>query len=227
MIDTTNWKYYYKQDPIDKIRCATNLLYTPLINPEGNIMCMLWDETSEYQKENTRLTKELVDFFFEREVKYLEIFQGYSWAPSIIEIDKENKKIFIEWNVETCNDIVYTDSRDIDKECSDWEPQLFNILKDVVSAGYYKMALYPHCFYLDKNNKLKTFDFYSCISHEERYLEKAKIEGMLGQGSRTRFDEVTSDGLIDFEMFFKRTLSTHVKWPGDPFPKFYKRLFNE
>ena len=50
---------------------------------------------------------------------------------------------------------------------------------------------------------------------------------MLGQGSRTRFDEVTSDGLIDFEMFFKRTLSTHVKWPGDPFPKFYKRLFNE
>lgn len=227
MIDTTDWKYFYKQDPIDKIRCATNLLYSPLVNPEGTIMCMLWDENCDYQKENKRLTRELIEFFFERELKYLEFFQKYDWAPKIIEIDKPNRKIFIEWNKETCNDIVYTDNRDLNQECPDWEDQLFIILKDIVEAGYYKMALYPHCFFLDKNNKLKTIDFYSCLSKDERYLERKKIAGMLGAESNIRFDEATTDGLIDFEMFFKRALSTHLKWPGDPFPKFYKRLFNE
>jgi len=227
MINTAGWDYYLKQDPVDKIRCASNLLYTPLVNPEGTIMCMHYDETSEYQKENTRLTKELVDFFFAREVQHIKLFQEYPWAPKILDIDLENRKVFIEWNKETLNDIVYTDGRDLNQECPTWKDQLFAILKDIVDSGHYKMALYPHCFFIDNNGKLKTFDFYSCISHEERYLEKSKIEGMLGQGSRTRFDEVTDNGLIDFEMFFKRTLSTHVKWPEDPFPEFYKRLFND
>jgi hypothetical protein len=227
MIDTAGWGYYLKQDPVDKIRCASNLLYTPLVNPDGTIMCMHYDETSEYQKENTRLTKELVDFFFAREVQHIKLFQEYSWAPKILDIDLENRKVFIEWNKETLNDIIYTDGRDLNQECPTWKDQLFAILKDIVDSGHYKMALYPHCFFIDNNGKLKTFDFYSCISHEERYLEKSKIEGMLGQGSRTRFDEVTDNGLIDFEMFFKRTLSTHVKWPEDPFPEFYERLFND
>ena len=227
MIDTTGWSYYLKQDPIDKIRCASNLLYTPLVNPAGTIMCMHYDENSEYQKENTRLTKELVDFFFARELHHIKLFQQYSWAAKILDIDLENRKVFIEWNKETLNDIVYTDGRDLNQECPNWKEQLFTILKDIVDSGHYKMALYPHCFFIDSNGNLKTFDFYSCISHEERYLEKSKIEGMLGQGSRTRFDEVTDNGLIDFEMFFKRTLSTHVKWPEDPFPEFYKRIFND
>ena len=86
MIDTTGWSYYLKQDPIDKIRCASNLLYTPLVNPAGTIMCMHYDENSEYQKENTRLTKELVDFFFARELHHIKLFQQYSWAAKILEI---------------------------------------------------------------------------------------------------------------------------------------------
>jgi hypothetical protein len=227
MIDTAGWGYYLKQDPVDKIRCASNLLYTPLVNSDGTVMCMHYDETSEYQKENTRLTKELVDFFFAREVQHIKLFQEYPWAPTILDIDMENRKVFIEWNKETLNDIIYTDGRDLNQECPTWKDQLFSILKDIVDSEHYKMALYPHCFFIDNNGKLKTFDFYSCISHKERYLEKSKIEGMLGQGSKTRFDEVTDNGLIDFKMFFKRTLSTHVKWPEDPFPEFYKRLFND
>jgi hypothetical protein len=180
MIDTSGWGYYFKQDPVDKIRCPNNLLYTPLVNPEGTIMCMWYDETSEYQKENTRLTKELVDFFFEREVFHLTKFQNYSWAPKILEIDLKNRKIFIEWNKETINDIVYTDGRDINKECPTWKEQLFNILKDILDAGYYKMAMYPHCFFIDKKGILKTFDFYACLLITDRYMEYSKISGILG-----------------------------------------------
>jgi hypothetical protein len=203
------------------------MLYTPLINKEGNVMCMHWDINSPYQKYNTKLNSQLIDFFFEREIKFLNVFKEKSWAPEIYEIDTFNKKIFIEWNKETVNDIAYGENRNLDKEFPNWQEQLYNILEDIVKSGNYKMALYTHCFFFDKYKKLKTFDFYSCIGIKERYLEKKQIEGMLGNDSSLRFNEATTNGLIDFEIFFKRTLSTHLKWPGDPLPSFYRKIFNE
>lgn len=226
-MDISNWNYFYKIDPSMGVRCETNLLYTPIVNTSQDIMCMHWDINSPYQTENRRLTVELMDFFFEREIKYLEIFKNYTWAPKIYNIDRDNKKIFIEWNNETCNDIIYDNSRDINIEYPDWKEQLFVILNDIVKDGYYKMALYPHCFFFDKNKKLKAFDFYSTLHHSERFIEKKKIAGMLGPESSLRFDEATTDGIIDFEIFFKRTLMVHLKWPSDPLPEFYKRIFNE
>ena len=226
-MDTSNWDYFYKIDPPTGLYCETNLLYTPLVNPSKNIMCMHWDPNSPYQLENKRLTDELIDFFFEREIKHLEIFRKYSWASKVYEIDTENKKDFIEWNGETCNNIIYDNNRNINVEYPDWKEQLFVILKDIVDGGYYKMALYPHCFFFDKNKNLKAFDFYSTLHHSERFIERKKIAGMLGTESAPRFDEATTDGIIDFEIFFKRTLLTHLKWPSDPLPEFYERIFNE
>ena len=227
MIDTSGWDYYFKIEPTSGNRCTSNMLYTPLINSDRTMMCMHWDENSPYQAQNTKLTSQLIDFFFDREVKFLKVFKDNFWTPEIYDIDVTNKKIFIEWNKETLNDIAYEGTRSLDNEFPDWQSQLYLILEDIVKSKHYKMALYPHCFFFNKDNKLKTFDFYSCISHEERYLEKKKIEGMLGKDSVSRFEEATTNGLIDFEIFFKRTLSTHLKWPGDPLPNFYKRLFGE
>ena len=223
-MDITGWEYFYKI--YDGRPQPTNLLYTPLVNPEGTVMCMLWDATSPYQNANTRLTKELIDFFFERELVHLKEFQGLRWAPKLLEVD--GNKIFIEWNKETLNQIVFTPGRSLDQECPDWREQIFFILEDILDLGYFKMALYPHCFYLDKNKKIKTFDYYSCLSQAERYLERSKIEGMIGDDSGGRFNEVTKDGLIDFEMFFKNTLSGHLTkvWPDSPFAEYYKRLYD-
>jgi hypothetical protein len=226
MIDTTNWKYFYKI--YETWEQPTNLLYTPLISPGGDVMCLWWDETSPYQSANTRLTAELINFFFEREVRYLTIFQEYPWAPKILEIDLVNRKIFIEFNKETLNHIIFTPGRNLDIECPNWKEQIFTILSDIVNGRYYKMALYPHCFFIDNTGKIKTIDFYGCVSQEERYLERSKIEGMIGNDSGGRFNEVTKDGLIDFEMFFKNTLSVHLTkvWPDSPFAEYYKRLYD-
>lgn len=229
MIDTTDWQYCYKLGYKFAEVTATNMLYTPKMNAEGNIMCMSWDAHDPYQSENTRITDELIDFFFQREVVHLQVFKDYPWAPKIIEIDMINKKVFIEWNTETCNHIIMGDNRKtLDEVCPDWKEQLFTILKDITDAGYYKMALYPHCFFLDEHNKLKTFDFYSCISSKERYLELSKIEGMIGELSVERFSRATTNGIIDFDVFFKETLLSHLgnQWPVDPFPEFYNKIFN-
>lgn len=228
-IDTTGWGYLYKLDYGYGHNTPTNMLYTPMLSPAGDILCMVWDENHPYQSENRKLSKDLINFFFEREVKYLKRFQGSSWAPELIQIDYENKKIFIEFNKETLNHIVVDKTRDIHQEFPNYTEEIFNILKDIVDAGYYKMALYPHCFFIDKNNKLKTIDFYSCASFDERYLELNKIEGMIGNQSVERFASATTDGVLDFEIFFKNTLTNHLGgcWAENPFPEFYKRLFNE
>jgi hypothetical protein len=170
-----------------------------------------------------------VDFFFEREVKNLTAFQGKPWAPKLIDIDLNARKIFIEWNKETLNTIMFTPGRDLDKECPNWKEQIFEILKDVLDSGYYKMALYPHCFFIDTTGNVKTFDMYSTIERDNPFIERRLIEGMIGEQSQGRFNDSTSDGVINFETFFKITLTDHLSktWPDNPFPDFYKRLIND
>ena len=225
MTDTTNWNYLYKIVGDNK-DCETNLLYTPLVSPDKNTMCMLWDANSEYQA-GRNLTDELVDFFFEREIFHLVEFQGKPWCPRLLEFNRTTKQIFIEWNDKSLNHIIFDDNN-LNEVCPDWKEQLFNILKDIVDLGYYKMALYPHCFYLDKNKKIKTFDYYSCITSSDPYIARDKIEGMIGNQSFGRFDEATFNGMVNFELFFKRTVSTHLSnsWPDNPFEDIYKKLYD-
>lgn len=228
MIDTSGWEYFYKVDYRGGHKVTTNMLYTPTVNAEHTMMCMLWDELHPYQEENTRLTKELVDFFFEREVVHLSKFQKFDWATKLIEVDSVGRRIFIEFTGETINDILSNPNRSLDNECPDWKEQIFTIVQDIVSTGHYKMALYPHCFFL-VDGRIKTFDFYSCISKEERYISKSIIAGLIGPESIERFAIATVDGKIDFEVFFKNTIRYQLDktWPDNPFPEYYKRLFND
>lgn len=225
-MNTTNWEYYYKLDPVYLNRCESNMLYAPKVAPDKSILCMHYDYTDNiYQKANERndFTEGLVDFFFQREVHHLNMFKDYSWCPKVYDINMNERKIFIEWVGETCNDY-YEPGRTLN-ELPDWKEQLYNILSDILDAGYYKMSLYPHCFFI-KDGVLKTFDFYACLLRSERYLDINILRGMMGNDSAGRFSEATVDNKVDFEYFFKRILSTHVKWPEDPFPEFYKRLFD-
>jgi len=226
MINTTGWEYLYKIDYRGRHLVETNMLYTPFVSPDGNTMCMVWDENSPYQRVPNSLTKELVDFFFKREVKYLMACQEFEWAPKLLELDLENRKILIEWNKETLNHIILSD-RNLDLECPTWREQIFNIVKDLRDAGYYKTALYPHCFFIDKNNKIKTFDFYGCAEISNPYIERSKVEGIIGIQSTERFDHATNNGVIDFSIFFKNTLLDHLSktWIDNPFPEIYKKLF--
>ena len=227
MIDTNDWRYLYKIDYLNGHDVSTNMLYTPLINPEGNIMCMKWDAKDAYQIENTKLTQELVDYFFQREIIHLPLFGDYTWAPRIIDIDIIYKKIFIEWNTETCNHIILGKNRMAFSDiCPDWEQQLFTIIKDITDKGYYKMSLYPHCFFLDKDNVLKTFDFYACVSQKERYISLKRLEGMMGGDKPYRFTEATVDDRIDFDIFFKRSLQEHISWPNNALNKIYHKIYD-
>jgi len=218
-----DWKYLYKMDYLNGHDVTTNMLYTPMVSPDGATMCMLWDTKHPYQVESTKLTEEVMTFCFNREVKHLTLLQEYTWAPKLLSI--EDNKIYIEFNKETLNHILLTTGRSLDKECPTWKEQIFNIIKDIMDAGYYKVALYPHCFFL-KDGVIKTIDFYSCVGIEERYIERKHLEGMIGTDSNDRFNLATSNDRVDFKKFFEITMTQHLakNWKDNPFPEFYKRL---
>jgi hypothetical protein len=201
-------------------------MYTPLINPEKTVMCMLWDNRSPYQSERT-LSKDLIDLFLKREIEFLTKLQGYSWAPTLFEI--QDNKIFIEWHKESLNHIVFG-GRNLDQICPTWHKQIYQILYDLKSAGFYKMALYPHCFFLDKHNNIKTIDFYSCAYMSDPFIDIASIKEMIGGESADRFKRATTvDGKLDFRIFFKDTMLNHLNtlWPDSPFGNFYRDIFDE
>lgn len=221
-----NWKYFYKMH--DNHYTTTNVLYTPLVDASGTIMCMDWNVKSSYHEENKNRSDELIDFFFQREVKYLSLVEGNNWVPTILHIDLNKKRIFLEWNQKTLNTILFVEKKNLNEVCPTWKDQIFNILKDLKYLGLYKLALYPHCFFLDSTNQVKTFDFYGCVEIANPYIERKLIEGVIGPDSGGRFNSATVDGMIDFSVFYKNTLNSHLgkTWPDNPFPEFYKVLYD-
>jgi hypothetical protein len=230
---TETWKPFYKINPDDNQLIETNLIYTPLVNSNSDVFCMKFDHTSKYQNEDLAhwlpnrpyYTKEMVKFFFDREIKYLSIFKDRHWAPRNINVDYENQSIYFSWPGETCNQIIYT-GRQLEDYCPSWKDQMLIILKDIIASGYYKTSLYPHCYFID-NGILKTFDFYGCVEIKDPYVSMRDIKGMVGETSGPRFDAAVKDNMLNIEILFKDALNTWIKWPDDVLPKFYKELFND
>jgi hypothetical protein len=224
-------KPLYKINPDNNSLIETNLIYTPLI--DGKRLRMCFDHTASYQTtdleywlpERPHYTEEMVRFFFDRELKYLTQFKNYAWAPQNIVIDDAMQTIEFDFPGTTCNQIVYTDAK-MEDSCPNWQDQMFTIIKDIISAGYYKTSLYPHCYYID-NGILRTFDFYGCVERSDPFVELKHIKGMIGETSGPRFAAAVSNDVLNIEILFKDALKTWIKWPGDPLPTFYKKLFND
>jgi hypothetical protein len=172
------------------------------------------------------IPNDVTKFFFDREVFYINKLQNFDFVPKVYEIDYVNQKIFIEFPGETLSQIV-NGSRSIDDECPDWKEQIHNILKTLRDTGYYKMALYPHCFFVDSNKRIKTIDYYSIIPTDDVYINRSMIEPMIGKEGAYRFDRSTVDEKIDFRKFLKITMTEHLNgmWPEDLFAKWYSDLY--
>jgi len=210
-------KYLYKIDYSDLTQCTTNLLYTPTII-DNCVLDMNWNSTAYHDKV---LSDSLLAWFFEREATGIDKFSKYPWAPEVLDINYINRHIYFKWYGETLNHILLDPTRDINSECPDWKTQLNVILNDIISGGYYKMTLYPHCFYLDDNKRIHTMDFYGCVPMNDCMIELSKVEDMIGVESVVRFAEARVGNNIDFSIFFNRLLETYMDkyWVDNPFPR--------
>jgi len=228
-----NWNPYFKINYENGELIESNLIYTPLINPDNTIFCMNFDHTHPYQNEGVKnclpsrphYTEEMVKFFFEREVKYLEIFKNRMWAPTILDVDYAKQRIFLQWPGKNCNQLCYGD-KNLDSECPNWQEQMSNIIKDMFESGYYKITLYPHCYFIE-GGVLKTMDFYGCIEQSDPYIDFDKVKGLINVSAH-RFEEALDDRQrLNIEIMFKRSLTTYVHWPENILPKIYNDLFSQ
>lgn len=210
-MNVENWNLYYKIHETDNILTTTQMCYEPLVNPEGTIFCMNFCYPCDYQtnQERESYTKEHVDFMFERELKYLEIFKDKKWAPEIIDI--EDHQIFIKWYGKTCNDLIYKDFN-INNLYPNWYKDIENIIMDQISCGYLKASLYPHSHYYDDNGQMHAIDFYATIEKNNPYVEIEKLSSLIGFDT-DRFEKSTEGTLLNIENIFKSGLLEYSKWP--------------
>lgn len=226
-MNTENWDYFFKNHPSEMRKVRSNMLYTPLVSPKQDMFCMHWDAHSEYQlKHEDRVNfEETVNYFFRREVNYLETFKDFDWAPQDLDIDFAKQKIFFKWHGETLNDVIFG-GKDINKICPTWLEQLEKILSEIFYMGYVKPSFYPHCFYLDENNLMHTFDFYPVAPRKDPYIAKHLLADMIGPSSMHRFDEADHEGMINIETIFKQGMAVYIKqWPNDALKYVHNKLY--
>jgi hypothetical protein len=183
----------------------TNDVYVAIVSPDKDILCMDFG--------HPRVTSHN-DFFFKRELEYLDRFKNKSWAPEVLKIDIELKQIFIKWYQDSCNSIIYS-GNNLDEACPQWREQLGAIVRDVLSEGVYKMTLYPHCFYIDNDQNLRTIDFYACVDKDKPAISFDTIGHIMSKKSAHRWIEAQTGDVINFEVFFNRAIETHITdWPN-------------
>ena len=227
MINNTGWAFVYKLS--NGYPSSTNILYTPTVNPAKDRLCLHFTVDSAVYMENScvQRSSQLMEDFFQRELKYLTMFQGKSWCPKLYEVDYVERKILIEFNNETLNWPIYTEGRDLTTEFPNWEEDLYKVIEDLYNDGFVKASLYPHCFFYTKEGVLKTIDYYATLEQDNTLMHKDLIEPIIGVDSQERFIEVKQGDYYEMKDHFKNSLKTWVKWPGDPLPKFYDRIFNK
>lgn len=198
-----NWTEYKKVEAGKFV--STNMVYVPLVDPSNSICCMDFG--------NSRITFDNT-FFFLRELQYLERFKKYKWIPSILDIDKVNKRIYFEWHNGTCNNILET-GQSLDTICPDWEPQLKNILNNIQEQQVYKINVYPHCFFIDSFKQMRAMDFYACVDHNDYIIPIHVVKPIIGKLSIHRWEEASDSDAVNFKTFFYNGLSKHIIWPNN------------
>ena len=231
MADLADWEYYYKLNP-NGSQWASNLLYTPKVNPEQTVMCAHYCIDLEYRPhENTSVPEDLVDWFFKRDVKFLKKLSYLKTTPELYDIDYKNRKIFMEWNKETLSQVLFTPGRNLDIEVPNWKEQMKDFFISTKTNNFWKVSLYPNCFFISKDGQLKTIDNYAVIPYEEQFIERKIIEGIIGKDGAYRFDHSTDEkGFIDFKKFFEITITKHLKeksWGNTVFSDIFEEVYND
>lgn len=226
-MNTDTWHYYYKLLDADKKGIAQTT-YEPLVNPEGTVFCANYNINTSYHKdmgERPLYTQEVIDWFFNNEVKNIEFFKNKSYAPEVLDIDYSNKKIFIKWYGSTCNEIIYSGKR----WPRQWIDMIRNIMLDQFNEGYYKLTMYPHCHYVTDQGIMKAIDWYGCLPINNPIVPKQCMDAIIHDSAKFRLNETGEavDGHYNMEVMFKRGLEEHVQWGNVNLKFIYNEIFNK
>lgn len=222
------WNPYLKLD-YNGYSCMAQQTYEPLISKDGKVFCKnyQWPNDYQYMEEKNRplYTQEVVNWFFENELRWIDKFKTKPYAPEIIDIDLTDKKIYIKWYNLSCNQVMYSGK---DWPQDQWRSQIKDIILDQYRSGVYKLTMYPHCHYIDDTNNMRAIDWYGCVLVNYPYIEEKYMQGIIHDTAKFRLEETGQriDNLINLEIMFKRSLGVHVLWGNQNMNYIYKELFD-
>lgn len=221
-----NWYPYLKSNP-DGSPAMAQQTYEPLISSDGAVFCKNYNWDNAYQRmyeERPLYTPEVVEWFFQNELQYLEYFKYKSYAPEILDIDVNNKKIYLKWYEKSCNQIIYSGESWPEQ---DWLTQIKSIMLDQYNEGIYKLTMYPHCHYIDSTGNMRAIDWYGCVPVNNPVITEQNMKGIIHETAQFRLDETgpAVDGLLNLEIMFKQGLAEYVTWGDHKMISVYKELF--
>jgi hypothetical protein len=161
-------EYYYNNVPGEGL-CRNNLIYTSLMSLDRKVFCQHYVNDSEYHAgKNQVVNQDLMDSKWNREICYLNLMSDYypDFVPKIIEIDIQERKIFLEI------DGVDFWQQSLDKNCSfdeilpDWQEQMLAIIQAYKDLGWHKYSMHPSSYFII-NGKLKSINYFFTYSTDE------------------------------------------------------------
>lgn len=227
-MEIANWLPVYKIDDTGKPGCMTQQTYEPLVSPDGKVFCANYDWQNQYQRiwqsDRVGYTKDVVEYFFNKEIEYVTRFKDKPYGPIVVDIDYANKRIFYNWGL-SCNTLINGNTGPLPL---DWKKQVLNMLLDAYNDGVYKLTMYPHCFYVDANDQMRTIDWYGCVEVSDPFIDAKYMDGIIHSTAQFRLDETGDliNGRYNLGEMFKQSLGKHVKWNGESMDWVYKEIFN-
>jgi hypothetical protein len=227
-VDISDYQPYLKYDEAG-YQCMAQQTYEPLVSSDGKVFCKNYAFPNEYQYQETNdrphYTQEVVDWFWNTELFFLNYFQNKPYAPEVLHVDEHERRIFLKWYSYSCNDLIYK-SNNWPKD--NWMKQIQSIITDQYKEGVYKLTMYPHCHYTDNDGQMRCIDWYGCVPTNYPFIQEKFMRGIIHGTAEFRLNETgpAQSGLLNLETMFKRSLSTHVKWGEYNLDFIHRQLFN-
>lgn len=173
------------------------------------VACMNFNPT------DSKYPKELIQSSFDRELKNINLLKSYNWSPEILDIDFSNRRIFFKWYDNTAEDYLP----------NDYKKQLEKITLDLHKEKLYKPNFYPKCFYTDDKDYMHAYVFYSTSEYKEQPISMDFYKPVLNEDRLSLVEKLSTDGKLDMGLLIKYAFNDYIKWPGDPLPEIYKKVY--
>ena len=192
--------------------CRNNLIYTSLISKDHKTFCQWYHNDAEYHKNmNQVVDPKLMDEKWQRELKFLDLMNTHfpQHIPSILDIDYNQKKIYLEidgydiWERVGCNNIDYS------SVLVDWDKQMLEIIAAHQILGIYKLSMHPSS-YFSVNGKLKSINYFFCYTdHDKSIMMRDVLSHISHDRQRDLIPKMNTMGL-DFDSTMSFTQFQHI-----------------
>ena len=171
--------------------------------------------TMNFNTTNPKYPLALVEASFDRERRNLLSVCSYEWAPELLEINSQYKKISFKWYNNTCEESLP----------EQWKEQLEQIARDLHQHRLYKPNFYPKCFYTDNLGNLHAYVFYITSTYEEQPISIDFYKPILNDDRLTLVNHLASDGKLDMKILIEQAFNNYIVWPDNALADIYKRVY--